>query len=160
MLKEVRKLLGVLNYYNWGWDSFIDECGNFKMSVILGNQTYDLNVQDDASDADKEYIKKVTGLVYEANGYDIEKDNFDISNKYAEFVDVVIKNKLTLRVLTPDDYYCEFVRPARARGRQVIEFDEPVVTIIIGNEGYVFPVSSEYMMVELVEFIDKVKYNL
>lgn len=146
MLKEVRKLLGVLNYYNWGWDSFIDECGNFKMSVILGNQTYDLNVQDDASDVDKEFIKEVTGWVYEANGYDIEKDNFDISDKYADLVDTIIKKKAIGLVYTADDYYHEFVEYQKANGRHVIEVDEPVVSVMVGCENYMFPISNEEIM--------------
>lgn len=153
MLKEVRKLLGVINYFEWGFDIVESDDDKVMMSIIFHNEMFDLHVEDNASDEDKKLIEKVIGYICKDAGIEgCEID--DVSDIYAEFVDMSIKNRLILRVLTSDDYEYEIAEHARAMGRHVIEFDEQVVSVIIGNEGYIFGITSEDMMIEL---IDKVK---
>jgi hypothetical protein len=124
------------------------------MLIILHNEVFDLHVEENASDEERKHIENV--VEYICKDVDMEVDDIpDVaSDVYVEFVDVVIKNRLTLTVLTADDYDYEIARPARARVRHGIEFDEQVIMITMDNEGYIFGITSEDMMIEL---IDKVK---
>jgi hypothetical protein len=154
MLKEVKKLLGVINYFEWGFDIVESDDGKVMMLIILHNEVFDLHVEDNASDEERKQIENV--VEYICKDVDMEVDDIPdgASDVYVEFVDMAIKNKFTLSVLTADDYDYEIARPARARNRHVVEFDEQVIMITIGNEGYIFGITSEDMMIEL---IDKVK---
>lgn len=154
MLKEVKKLLGVINYFEWGFDIVESDDGKVMMLIILHNEVFDLHVEENASDEERKQIEDVIKYICEDTGMDVEDVPDGASDVYVEFVDMAIKNKLTLSVLTADDYDYEIARPARARNRHVIEFDEQVIMITIGNEGYIFGITSEDMMIEL---IDKVK---
>ena len=154
MLKEVRKLLGVINYFEWGFYIREAPSGKVMMSIILHNEVFDLHVEDDASDEERKQIENVVEYICKDVGMEVGDIPDGASDVYVEFVDMVIKNKLILNVLTADDYDYEIARPARARNRHVIEFDEQVIMITIGNEGYIFGITSEDMMIEL---IDKVK---
>lgn len=154
MLKEVRKLLGVINYFEWGFDIRQAPNGKVMMLIILHNEVFDLHVEDDVSDEERKQIEDVIELICEDTGMEVDDVPDGASDVYVEFVDTIIKNKFTLNVLTADDYDYEIARPARARGRHAIDFDEQVIMITIGNEGYIFGMSSEDMMIEL---IDKVK---
>lgn len=154
MLKEVRKLLGVINYFEWGFD--IGEVNDDKvmMLIVLHSEVFALHVEENASDEERKQIEDVIEFICEDTGMEVDDVPDGASDIYVEFVDTIIKNKFTLNVLTADDYDYEIARPARARGRHAIDFDEQVIMITIGNEGYIFGMSSEDMMIEL---IDKVK---
>lgn len=154
MLKEVRKLLGVINYFEWGFDIRQAPNGKVMMLIILHNEVFDLHVEENASDEERKQIENVVEYICKDVGMEVDDIPDGASDVYVEFVDMAIKNKLILNVLTADDYDYEIARPARARNRHVIEFDEQVIMITIGNEGYIFGITSEDMMIEL---IDKVK---
>lgn len=154
MLKEVRKLLGVINYFEWGFDIRQAPNGKVMMLIILHNEVFDLHVEENASDEERKQIENVVEYICKDVGMEVGDIPDGATDVYVEFVDMAIKNKLTLTVLTADDYDYEIARPARARNRHVIEFDEQVIMITIGNEGYIFGITSEDMMIEL---IDKVK---
>lgn len=154
MLKEVRKLLGVINYFEWGFDISVAPNGKVMMLIVLHNEVFDLHVEENASDEERKQIENVVEYICKDVGMEVGDIPDGASDVYVEFVDMAIKNKLILNVLTADDYDYEIARPARARNRHVIEFDEQVIMITIGNEGYIFGITSEDMMIEL---IDKVK---
>lgn len=154
MLKEVRKLLGVINYFEWGFDIRQAPNGKVMMLIILHNEVFDLHVEENASDEERKQIENVVEYICKDVGMEVGDIPDGATDVYVEFVDTVIKNKLILNVLTADDYDYEIARLARARNRHVIEFDEQVIMITIGNEGYIFGITSEDMMIEL---IDKVK---
>ena len=154
MLKEVRKLLGVINYFEWGFDIRQAPNGKVMMLIILHNEVFDLHVEENASDEERKQIENVIEYICKDVGMEVGDIPDGASDVYVEFVDMAIKSKFTLSVLTADDYDYEIARPARARNRHVIEFDEQVIMITIGNEGYIFGITSEDMMIEL---IDKVK---
>lgn len=154
MLKEVRKLLGVINYFEWGFDISVAPNGKVMMLIILHNEVFDLHVEENASDEERKQIENVTEYIYKSVGMEVDDIPDGYYDVYTDFVDTVIKYKLILTVLTANDYDYEIARPARARGRHAIDFDEQVIMITIGNEGYIFGMSSEDMMIEL---IDKVK---
>jgi hypothetical protein len=154
MLKDVRKLLGVINYFEWGFDIRQAPNGKVMMLIILHNEVFDLHVEENASDEERKQIENVVEYICKDVGMEVSDIPDVASDVYVEFVDMAIKSKFTLSVLTADDYDYEIARPARARNRHVIEFDEQVIMITIGNEGYIFGITSEDMMIEL---IDKVK---
>ena len=154
MLKEVRKLLGVINYFEWGFDIRQVPNGKVMMLIILHNEVFDLHVEENASDEERKQIENVTEYICKDVGMDVDDIPDGYYDVYTDFVDMVIKNKLILTVLTANDYDYEIARPARARGRHVIEFDEQVIMITMDNECYIFGITSEDMMLEL---INKVK---
>ena len=154
MLKEVRKLLGVINYFEWGFDIVESDDGKVMMSIILHNEVFDLHVEDNASDEERKQIENVVEYICKDVGMEVGDIPDGVSDVYVEFVDMAIKSKFTLNVLTADDYDYEIARPARARNRHVIEFDEQVIMITMDNECCTFGMSSEDVMIEL---IDKVK---
>lgn len=154
MLKEVKKLLGVINYFEWGFDIGEAPNGKVMMLIIFHNEVFDLHVEDNASDEERKQIEDVIKCICEDTDMEVYDVPDGASDVYVEFVDMAIKNKLILNVLTADDYDYEIARPARARGRHVIEFDEQVIMITMGNECCTFGMSSEDIMIEL---IDKVK---
>lgn len=127
MLKEVRRLLGVINYFEWGFDIVESDDGKIMMLIIFHNEVFDLHVEENASDEERKQIEDVIKCICEDTGMEVDDIPDGASDVYIEFVDMAIKNKFTLSVLTADE---------------------------MDNECCMFGMSSEDMMIEL---IDKVK---
>ena len=120
MKKELKELIGILNYKEWGFRMYKKLSNEYVIGVILGNEELECNVYDE---------KGLKALMFDIVNFD--KDEYvinNISDALEEFLDICINTKNDLEIMSVGDFDYRYDFDCK---------DGWVIRVVIENDVYI-----------------------
>ena len=134
MKKELKELIGILNYKEWGFRMYKKPSTNeYIIGVILGNEELESNVNDE---------KGIKALMFDVVNFN--KDEYvinNISDTLEEFLDICINTKIDLEIMSVGDFDYRYDFECE---------DDWVIRVVIENDVYIVPYKNTDLITSLI----------
>ena len=133
MKKELKELIGILNYKEWGFRMYKKLSNEYVIGVILGNEELECSVYDE---------KGLKALMFDVVNFD--KDEYiinNISDRLEEFLNVCIDTKSELEIMNVGDFEYRYDFECE---------DGWVIRVVIENDVYIVPYKNTDLITSLI----------
>lgn len=133
MKKELKELIGILNYKEWGFRMYKKLTNEYVIGIILGNEELECSVYDE---------KGLKALMFDVVNFNKDEYNVNnISDALEEFLDICIstKNEVEIMSLSDFDYRYDFE----------CKYDW-VIRVVIENDVYIVPYKNTDLITSLI----------
>lgn len=132
MKKELKELIGILNYKEWGFRMY-NKLNEYVIGVILGNEELECNVYDE---------KGLKALMFDVVNFN--KDEYVINNitdRLEEFLNICIDTKNDLEIMGVGDFDYRYDFEC---------YDDWVIRVVIENDVYIVPYKNTDLITSLI----------
>ena len=133
MKKELKELIGILNYKEWGFRMYKKLSTEYVIGVILGSEELECSVNDE---------KGLKALMFDVVNFD--KDEYvinNISDALEEFLDICINTKNDLEIMSVGDFDYRYDFDCK---------DGWVIRVVIENDVYIVPYKNTDLITSLI----------
>ena len=134
MKKELKELIGILNYKEWGFRMYDKTSTNeYVIGVILGNEELECNVNDE---------KGLKALMFDVVNFN--KDEYNVNNitdTLEEFLNICIDTKSELEIMSVGDFDYRYDFECK---------DGWVIRVVIENDVYIVPYKNTDLITSLI----------
>ena len=147
MKKELKELIGILNYKEWGFRMYKKLSNEYVIGVILGSEELECSVYDE---------KGLKALMFDIVNFD--KDEYiinNISDRLEEFLNVCIDTKSELEIMSVGDFEYRYDFDCK---------DGWVIRVVIENDVYIVPYKNTDLITSLIfrlasPYTSDIEYN-
>ena len=133
MKKELKELIGILNYKEWGFRMYKKLSNEYVIGVILGSEELECSVYDE---------KGLKALMFDVVNFN--KDEYvinNISDRLEEFLNVCIDTKSDLEIMSVGDFEYRYDFECK---------DGWVIRVVIENDVYIVPYKNTDLITSLI----------
>ena len=147
MKKELKELIGILNYKEWGFRMYKKLSNEYVIGVILGSEELECSVYDE---------KGLKALMFDVVNFD--KDEYiinNISDRLEEFLNICIDTKNEVEIMSVGDFDYRYDFDC---------YDDWVIRVVIENDVYIVPYKNTDLITSLIfrlasPYTSDIEYN-
>lgn len=149
MKKELKELIGILNYKEWGFRMYKKLIPNeYVIGIILGNEELECNVYDE---------KGLKALMFDVINFNKDEYNINIiTDRFEEFLNICINTNTEVEFMNISDFDYRY--------NFECECVDWVIRVVIENDVYIIPSGNTEFISSLIfrltsPYTSDIKYN-